>query len=142
MRIHDSIDFIKKLSDRVVGVGPVSIGLDGILTWVPGIGAVYGLFASLWIILQGVRARISPLRIAQLLGILAVDNGVIVIPLAGQIVDTLFQGHLYAAKVVQAEIEKTHYIEKNWKDARADGSWESDQMAMREAGKRRLIYLR
>ena len=37
---------IKRLSDRLVGIGPVGIGLDGVLAWVPVAGTAYSLGAG------------------------------------------------------------------------------------------------
>jgi hypothetical protein len=34
--IRNNVARVKKLSDNVVGVGPLGIGLDGLLTWIPG----------------------------------------------------------------------------------------------------------
>ena len=38
---------IKRLSDRLVGVGPFGLGLDGVLAWIPGAGTAYSAVAGL-----------------------------------------------------------------------------------------------
>ena len=40
-KIWSNVEGIKKLSDRVIGIGPFGIGMDGLLTWVPVVGTVY-----------------------------------------------------------------------------------------------------
>ncbi|MDC7683861.1 DUF4112 domain-containing protein [Asticcacaulis sp. BYS171W] len=146
-RVYDSVGTIKRLSDRIIGIGPINIiGLDGILAWVPGVGTVYSIGASLFIMANGIRVRMSPITFVQTSIILLIDSGVSglesFIPFLPAITDTLFQGHLYASHIVQKEIEKTLYLEES---ARAAHSSERhhDNLALMKAtkGKKRLVYL-
>ena len=34
--IRNNVERVKKLSDNIVGVGPLGIGMDGLLTRIPG----------------------------------------------------------------------------------------------------------
>jgi hypothetical protein len=45
-RAWRSAETIKRLSDRLIGIGPFGIGFDGVLAWVPGAGLAYGLGAG------------------------------------------------------------------------------------------------
>lgn len=150
-KTYDAVGTIKRLSDRIIGIGPINIiGLDGLLAWlpVPGVAAGYSILASLFILANGVRARISPVAFVQTLLVLAIDSGVSVfdgfIPLLGVsgLADTLFQGHLYASHIVQKEIEKTLYIEESGREAHTSGR-HAEHLARLKAtrGKKRLVYL-
>lgn len=64
--IRANVERVKKLSDNVVGVGPFGVGLDGLLTWIPGAGELYSLGAGGLIVLDAVRARAAPMVIIQI----------------------------------------------------------------------------
>lgn len=103
-----SAEIIKRLSDRLIGVGPVGIGLDGVLAWVPGVGLAYGLGAGALLLTHGYRAKAMPATLVRMAAYLAIDNITDAIPVAGWAVDTLFPGHLMAAKALQKDIEARH----------------------------------
>ena len=104
---------IKRLSDRLVGVGPFSIGLDGVLSWVPVAGTIYSIGAGLLLMIEGIAGRASIATLIRMLAYLVLntlsslplDVGV---PVVGSLVDTLFQGHLMAANALQKDIERRH----------------------------------
>lgn len=99
---------IKRLSDRLIGVGPFGIGLDGVLAWVPGVGLAYGLGAGGVLLYHAVQAKASPVTMARMAAYLAADNLSDTVPVLGWAVDTLFPGHLMAAKALQRDIEARH----------------------------------
>lgn len=99
---------IKLLSDRVVGVGPWGVGVDGVLAWVPVAGTVYSVGAAALLLNEAVQAgagRTTLLRMAAYLGLDSVASGV---PVIGWAVDTLFTGHAFAARALQKDIERRH----------------------------------
>ena len=53
---------IKRVADRLVGLGPFSIGLDGLLAPVPVAGTLFCFGAGVWLIAQGSRWRPRLLR--------------------------------------------------------------------------------
>ena len=57
-------------------------------------------------------------------GYLGVDTATGEVPILGDAVDFFFQGHLLAAKALQAEMEQTHWIEAREADAKASGEHE------------------
>ncbi|MGR4863435.1 DUF4112 domain-containing protein [Caulobacter sp. LARHSG274] len=99
---------IKRLSDRLIGIGPFGLGLDGVLAWVPGAGLAYGLGAGGLLLYHGVQAKASPMTLARMAAYLAADNLSDTVPVLGWAVDTLFPGHLMAAKALQKDIEARH----------------------------------
>lgn len=103
-----SAEAIKRLSDRLVGIGPFGIGLDGMLAWIPGANLVYGLGAGGLLLTHAVRAKASPATMAKMAAFLAIDNLTDTVPIAGWAVDTLFRGHLMAANALQKDIEQRH----------------------------------
>lgn len=143
-KIYESLDTVKRLSDRIIGIGPINIiGLDGILAWIPGAGTAYSVLAGLFILFQGLRARCDFVTLVAAALVLAMDSGISVfdgiIPVipAGSIADTLFQGHLYAAHMIQKDIDKTMYVEGH-----RSGDHQANVDDMRATkGKKRIVYL-
>jgi len=99
---------IKRLSDRLIGIGPFGLGLDGVLAWVPGVGPVYSVAAGGLLIYNAMMARASAATLARMLAYVAMDTATDAVPVAGWAVDTLFPGHLMAAKALQKDIESRH----------------------------------
>lgn len=107
-RAWRSAERIKRLSDRLVGVGPIGVGLDGVLAWVPVAGTVYSLGAGALLISEGVAAGASARTLARMATYIALDSASSVPPVIGWLVDTLFPGHLMAANALQKDIEARH----------------------------------
>ncbi len=99
---------IKLLSDRLVGVGPFGIGLDGVLAWVPGVGTFYSLAAGGLLIASGIAGGASLATLLRMGAYLAADSATSAVPVAGWAIDTLFPAHLMAAKALQKDIEAVH----------------------------------
>jgi hypothetical protein len=107
-RIWRSVNLIKKLSDRVVGVGPFGLGIDGVLAWVPGVGPVYSVGAGVFLVVQALRTGASAPTVARMVAYLVTDSATSSVPILGYAVDTLFPGHLMAATALQKDIEDRH----------------------------------
>jgi hypothetical protein len=107
-RAWRSADTIKRVSDRIIGLGPFGIGLDGLLAFVPGANLVYGIGAGLMLLSEGVRAKASAGTLSRMLMYIAADNLSDTIPFAGWAVDLIFPGHLMAANALQKDIEDRH----------------------------------
>lgn len=105
-RIRTSVATVGRLSDALVRVGPWSIGLDGILSWVPGLGEVYAATAGGFILVQGARAGVSPgvlLACAGLMGVRTVGTAV---PLAGPLFADVFLAHRWSARMIVSAIDR------------------------------------
>lgn len=136
-----SVDRIKRISDRVVGIGPFGIGLDGLLTWIPGLGTIYTVGAGGWLMIQAIRVQATLGTLSRMFGYLTVDTVTGTVPIAGDVVDALFPGHLMAAKALQKHIESTHWVEMSKQDAIDQGLHDTHRDEMRAAKHKRVIYL-
>jgi hypothetical protein len=101
-------DRVRRLSDRLVGIGPFGIGLDGVLAWIPGVGPFYSLAAGGVLMVLGLRGGASPASLIKMAGFLVADTASSAVPVAGWAVDTFFPGHLLAAQTLQKDIESRH----------------------------------
>ncbi|CAN7420963.1 DUF4112 domain-containing protein [Phenylobacterium sp. LjRoot219] len=99
---------IRRLSDRVVSLGPLGLGLDGVLAWIPGANVAYAVGAGGLLLYCAVQAGAGPATLARMGIYLAADSALSSVPVAGWAVDTFFPGHLLAAKALQRDIEKRH----------------------------------
>lgn len=99
---------IRLLSDRVVGVGPWGLGVDGVLAWIPVAGTVYSLGAAAVLLTEAVQAGASRATLVRMAAYLGLDSAASGVPLIGWAVDTLFTGHAFAARALQKDIEKRH----------------------------------
>jgi hypothetical protein len=98
---------IKRLSDRLIGIGPFGLGLDGVLAWVPGVGPIYSMGAGGLLLFHAMSAKASAATLARM-GLSGRWTPPRHHPVAGWAVDTLFPGHLMAAKALQKDIESRH----------------------------------
>jgi hypothetical protein len=99
---------IKRLSDKLISIGPFGIGLDGVLAWVPGANLVYSVAAGGLLVAEGFAAGATPATLLRMGVYLAADSATSEVPFIGWAVDTLFPGHLLAAKALQKDIEARH----------------------------------
>jgi len=99
---------IKRLSDRLVGIGPIGLGLDGVLAWIPGANILYSVGAGGLLVYEAVKSQASAATVARMAAYLAVDSLTSEVPVVGWAVDTLFPGHLMAARALQKDIEARH----------------------------------
>ena len=140
--IWSNVEGVKKLSDRVIGIGPFGLGLDAMLTWVPVVGTVYTVGTGGWLMLQAVRAKATPATLARMGAYMAIDTATGTVPLAGDIVDTFFPGQLMAARALQKHIESTHWVEDAEANARASGDHEMHEARVQnDPTLKRIIYL-
>ena len=104
--IRDSVARIGRLSDSVFRFGPMSIGIDGILSWIPGIGELYSTGAGAFILVQGLRAGV-PLPTLALAGALMFGRTLIsAVPLAGPLAADVFTAHKWSARLVVRAIDR------------------------------------
>lgn len=107
-RAWRSAERIKRLSDRMVGIGPVGLGLDGVLAWIPGANVLYSVGAGGLLLYEAVAAEASMTTLAKMGFYLAADSATSSVPVFGWALDTLLPAHMLAARALQADIERRH----------------------------------
>jgi hypothetical protein len=104
-RMRDSVAIVGRLSDSLVRLGPLRLGLDGVLSWIPGLGEIYSAAAAAFIIIQGFRAGV-PLHILVFCALLMASRTTVsAIPLVGPAAADLFTAHRWSAKLVAQAID-------------------------------------
>jgi hypothetical protein len=106
LKIRDSVAMVGRLSDGLLRLGPLSLGIDGVLSWVPGLGEVYSAAAGAFILIQGVRAGVPVTTLALAAGLMLSRTAVSAIPLAGPLAADLFTAHRWSARMVVGAIDR------------------------------------
>jgi len=106
LKIRDSVALVGRLSDGLLRFGPLSLGIDGVLSWIPGLGEVYSAAAGAFILIQGVRAGV-PATTLVLAGVLMLSRtAVSAIPLAGPLAADIFTAHRWSARLIVGAIDR------------------------------------
>lgn len=90
----------------MIKIGPWSLGLDGVLAWIPGVGTVYSLGAGGYLLYEATQAGASKATLGKMAAWLAADSALSGVPLAGWAIDTFFRGHRMAAMALQTDIAR------------------------------------
>lgn len=137
--IRAAVRRTRQLSDRIVGIGPFSLGLDGLLAWIPGAGVLYSVAAGGILLTHAARARVSPTVLARMAALIAADSltDVIPIPFAPAIADMVFTGHKWAADALTKEMERTLY----YPGTRAEAEVDPEFRSVIARDRRRVVYL-
>jgi hypothetical protein len=106
LAIRRSLELIGRLSDGLVQIGPFSIGLDGVLDWIPGVGEIYSLGAAVFILAQGVRARLPWPTLAVAGALMLARTAITAVPLAGPLAADLLTLHRFSARLLIAAIDR------------------------------------
>lgn len=112
--VHNVLENIKTtrwVSDKFVGAGPFGIGLDGILTMFPGIGELYTIAASAYLLVQARKARVPGIVYCQMGALFLVDLAATAVPVTGDAFDMFFCAHLWAGGLLARAIQRTEYID-------------------------------
>jgi hypothetical protein len=144
-RIRSSVERTRRLSDKIIGIGPFNLGLDGVLAWIPGAGALYSVAAGGLLLLQAGRARSSPQLIARMAALIVTDSltDVIPIPFAPAVADMVFTGHKWAADALLKEMDRTLYYPGTRREAEQDPEFQAATARMRsgETPRERVVFL-
>ena len=104
--IRAGVARIGRLSDSVVKIGPLSLGLDGVLAWAPGIGELYSAAAGAYILVQGVRAGVPVSVLTTCAALLFGRTALTAIPLAGPLAADFLTAHKWSSRLVIAAIDR------------------------------------
>jgi len=107
--IRDSVSWVGQLSDSIVRLGPFNLGVDGVLSWIPGVGELYSTVAGGFIVLQGARAGVPLPILAAAAALLACRTLVSGVPIAGAAFADVFTAHRWAAALIVRAID--HQLE-------------------------------
>lgn len=100
----ESVERLAYLMDRSIKFGNYSIGLDGIIGLIPGIGDFVGALISLYVVATAVRLGYPRVTIARMLVNIGVDAVVGSVPVAGDLFDFAFKATTRNVALMKAHI--------------------------------------
>ena len=104
--IRDTVATVGRLSDSLFRIGPLSVGLDGVLSWLPGMGELYSALAGGFIVLQGMRAGVPITTLVGATAILLFRTAATAVPIAGSAFADVFTAHKWAAAMIVRAIDR------------------------------------
>ncbi len=142
--IRQSVERIGNLSDNVIHLGPIKLGLEAILEFVPFVGEIYSLIAGFLLLIEGMRARAPGtvlMSITFLILVRTLIGSLDAIPglgIAGDVIAGAFRAHKISADMIAKSMDDTLYIEGH----KGDPEY-ADVLARVRSGKekRRVVYL-
>lgn len=90
-------------SVRIPGTG-VRLGFDSIIGLVPGLGDVVGAVLSLWVVVAAWRLGVRGAPLRRMLGNIALEGLVGVVPVAGDVFDVFFRANQRNVKLLEREL--------------------------------------
>ena len=142
--IRQSVERIGNVSDNVIHFGPIKLGLEAVLEFVPFVGEGYSLIAGFMLALQGTRAHVPASVIIKVILLVLARTGMgsfDFIPglnIVGDLAAGAFRAHKISADMIAKAMDDTLYIEGRRGDAD-----NADALAGLRSGqeKRRVVFL-
>ncbi|MBE7220064.1 MAG: DUF4112 domain-containing protein, partial [Caulobacteraceae bacterium] len=106
VRILHDCERLARLSDRIVKVGPLNLGIDSALALIPIGGGLYTIGLGAWLLYMGWKAEASPATLARMAAYVGADALTAEVPVLGAAVDALFPGHILAVKALRRDLER------------------------------------
>ena len=103
--LHDC-ERAARLSDRIVKIGPLNLGIDSALALLPGGGGLYTIGLGGWLLYMGFKAQASRATLLRMGAYVGVDALTAEVPVLGAAVDMLFPGHVLAVRALRADLER------------------------------------
>lgn len=104
VEVIESARRFARVMDRLIGIpgSEVGVGLDALVgALVPVVGDAAGGVASLYLLVQAIRARVPLIVVARMLLYIGIDALLGVIPVAGDIADVFFQSNRYIVALIE-----------------------------------------
>ena len=104
--IRDSVALVGRFSDSLIRIGPFNLGIDAVLSWIPGVGELYSTLAGGFIVVQGARAGVPASVLVAAAGLLLVRTMTSAVPIAGAVFAAVFTAHRWASAMVVRAIDQ------------------------------------
>ena len=108
------IEWLVWLMDDSIRLGPYSVGLDGFLGLIPGIGDMAGAAVSAMIIARAMQSGISKSAILRMVMNVALDSLAGAVPFLGDIFDFAFKSNRYNLEIYREAIRGDREPVRDW----------------------------
>jgi hypothetical protein len=107
-------EYLAWLMDSSIGIGPVSIGLDGLIGLIPGLGDVATSIVSALIILRAMQHGVHRAAILRMLLNVGFDTLLGAVPLAGDLFDFAFKSNIRNLQIYRESMSGTRNPSRDW----------------------------
>lgn len=104
--IRRGVERVGKLSDGLLRLGPFRLGVDGILSWIPGVGEIYSGAAAAYLLVQGARARVPLSTLALAAALMGGRTLITAIPFVGPAAVDVLALHGLSARLIVRAIDR------------------------------------
>lgn len=108
------IEWLVWLMEDSIRIGPWSVGLDGFVGLIPGIGDMAGAAVSALIIARAIRGGISKTAIVRMVINVALDSLAGSVPLFGDLFDFAFKSNTYNLQIYREAIHGERQPMQDW----------------------------
>lgn len=108
------IEQLAWLMDSSIGVGRWSIGVDGLLGLVPGLGDLAGSLISLAIVMRAVRAGVPRIAIARMVTNIAIDSLLGSVPVIGDLFDFAYKPNIKNVAIYRQSLAAGARTARHW----------------------------
>src|SRR5262252_4750910 len=108
------IEWLAWLMDSSIRVGPWSVGLDGFIGLIPGIGDMAGAAISALIVARAMQSGIPKSAILRMVINIGVDALVGSVPLLGDLFDFAFKSNTYNVKIYREALRGEREPMRDW----------------------------
>lgn len=107
-QIRERVMKVRRFSDGLFRLGPIKVGADGLIGFIPGAGDIYAIGAGGYLLHLAWRAGAPRSVLAKMGAWLALDLATGAVPLAGDAVDFFYRGHAKAAHELERWLDVVH----------------------------------
>jgi hypothetical protein len=104
-RIDPWVEKLAWIMDNSIPIGRWSIGLDGLLGLIPGVGDFLGTVVSALIVSRAAMAGLPRATIARMVGNVAIDSFVGAIPLLGDLFDFAYKSNTKNVRIYRESLD-------------------------------------
>jgi len=104
--IRASVEWVGRMSDDLIHIGPFRIGLDGLTAWIPAAGEIYSALAASFLLIQGYRARVPAGTLLIAAALMGGRTLIEAVPLLGPLAADLLTLHRMSARLIIAAIDR------------------------------------
>lgn len=102
------------LLDSSIGIGPINIGLDGIIGLIPGLGDVITDLMGMLIVVRAMKNGVHRAAILRMVANLAIDTLVGAIPVVGDLFDFAFKANMKNIQIYRESLSGSREPLKDW----------------------------
>ena len=106
LTIRSGVQSMGRLADGILRLGPWGLGLDGLLSWIPGIGELFSTIAAAYLLIQGLRAGVPLITLMVAGALMGARTLFTFTPLVGPFVADLLPLHRWSAGLIVRSIDR------------------------------------